>query len=473
MATSIARLAVHFAADVSGLKAGIAQVNTAIASVGQGNAAQATTGLSGLIQSLGISTPMFGMAAAGIAAIGAGLATIAAVGIPAAAALEQLQVKMEVLTGSAAEASRLVSEVRQLALDTPISIAGGSQAVATLLAMGESSAYVMEEMRMLGDIAAGTGQPLNEVAQVFGQVMQAGRLTGNELRQFNERGIPLLRELSNMYGVSAAKIREMVEEGKIGSAAVYEAFQRMTESGGLFNGMMERMNQTMLGQWEKLWDNMTNTAARFFEGSGGQIILGFLEHMNNSVEQFNTALDYILGRSAPGQAFAGSVLGGGAVSALESKKMEDEKKRLEQEADKAAKEAKKLADDMKKSAENISKSLRTPAEVFADTIRELHTLMGEGLLSWEIYARGVKKAQDTFQSASLGKLQAPTQGIAAVERGTTAAFSAIQQAKREQDAQINQQREMLAVQKQQRKILEDILSETRNKKPVTVAKVDL
>lgn len=468
MATSIARLAIHFAADVSGLKAGVAQVNAAVASVGQGTAGQATTGLTSLFTSLGVSAPMFGVAAAGIAAIGAGLATIASVGIPAAAAIEQLQVKIEVLTGSVATSQRLVAEIRQLAKDTPISLQGGSEAVATLLAMGESADYVMEEIRMLGDVSAGSGQPLNELAQVFGQVMQAGRLTGNELKQFVERGIPVLTRLSKMYGVSTYEIREMVEAGEIGSAKIYEAFQLMTSAGGEFEGMMGRMNETMAGQWDKMHDNFQATSARFFEGAGGGMIMGFLKGVNQQLDATNALIDLVFGAPEKGHTVSSENANG-----LARKMVEDQQKEVERANEKAAKDAKKLADEMQKNADRISSSLRTPAEVFADTVRELETLMGEGLLSWEIYSRGVEKAQKAFQGSSLGNFKAPTSGTAAVERGTTAAFSAIQQSKRDQDAALNQQREMLAVEKAQRKILEDILAETRNKKPVTVAKVEL
>lgn len=465
MANSIARLAVHFAADVTGLKAGIAQVNSMLASVGSSQTQQASTGGGsggGLLGMLGISTR-----AGVIAGSAAALLGLAAAGTAAAAEMQTLNLQFEVLTGSSAAASTMLGELKQLAADTPLGLQEVSQAAKTLLAMGEERSTVVSELEMLGNVASITGQPLNELAQVFGQVMQAGRLTGNELRQFNERGIPLLTTLADMMGVSTTSIRAMVEAGEIGSDKVVAAFRRMTGEGGLFANAMQRNLDALSGQWGKLTDRM--------KIMGANIMRGPTEALTKLISVVNQALDLI----------DGGAKGGGAekrkadLDALEQNKAAKARQaQMEADANKQREEAEKAAKEMRKRADSIAQSLREPSEVFADTLAELKGLQEQGLLDWDTYVKGVTKAMGDLRAAeerSSPKLKAPqpSQGVGAVVQGTTAAFSAIQQAARDSQAQLDYQRQLIEIEKKEQATLDKILAAANAQKPVRVKQVNL
>ena len=100
---------------------------------------------------------------------------------------------------------------------------------------------------------------------------------------------------------------------------------------------------------------------------------------------------------------------------------------------KAAEEAKKLA-DLQHKGEQLPKTLRTPVEIFTDTLADLEEMINAGAISWETYNRAISKAnEDLLKSLDTQKKinRAREKGFGAVTRGTVAAFSASQQSNRE------------------------------------------
>jgi len=98
-----------------------------------------------------------------------------------------------------------------------------------------------------------------------------GRLFAEDINQFQGRGIPILQELATVLGVSTAEVKNLVEKGKVGFPELEQAFQRMTNNGGQFAGMMEAQSQTLGGLFSTLKDTVTLTLADL----GAQIIESF------------------------------------------------------------------------------------------------------------------------------------------------------------------------------------------------------
>lgn len=107
------------------------------------------------------------------------------------------------------------------------------------------------------------------------------------------------------------------------------------------------------------------------------------------------------------------------------------RKEAEEEAAKAAKqaadEAKRQHDELVRRGESVAKSLRTPFEIFQDTLNELKSLHDAGVLSGEILQRGIKKASDDYGDAvnKVKELKRELVGVPALEIGTQAARTAI------------------------------------------------
>lgn len=191
------------------------------------------------------------------AALGAGASLLAKNFIDQAGAMEQNQVAFETMLGSADAATKKLAEIRDFAKKTPFNLTELVEGSKRLLAYNVEAENLIPTMEMLGNITAGVGRDkLPQLILAFGQVKAAGKLTGAELRQFSEAGVPLLQSLADKFGVTAGEIQEMVSEGTIGFDDVSQALGGMTSEGGKFFNLMEKQSGTTLGKISNMEDSM-------------------------------------------------------------------------------------------------------------------------------------------------------------------------------------------------------------------------
>lgn len=171
---------------------------------------------------------------------------------------EMLTIALETMLGSKEKAEKLKAEIIDLVAKSPLELEQANEVSKRLLAMGFEAEQIVPTLKMLGNIASGVGiEKLPQLTLALGQVKAATKLTGNELRQFTEAGVPLLDELSKIMKKPVAEIQKMVSDGKIGYAQVEQAMRNMTTEGGRFNNLMEKQSQTLQGQWSTFKDNFT------------------------------------------------------------------------------------------------------------------------------------------------------------------------------------------------------------------------
>lgn len=95
-------------------------------------------------------------------------------------------------------------------------------------------------------------------------------------------------------------------------------------------------------------------------------------------------------------------------------------------AEKAAEAIESAKEQLKAKGTSIAESLRTPSEIYRDTIAELNDLVNAGLLNWELYQRGIRRAVDELSKGKQVLQDWNTPAIEAVTRGSSGAFSAVQ-----------------------------------------------
>jgi hypothetical protein len=143
---------------------------------------------------------------------------------------------------------------------------------------------------------------------------------------------------------------------------------------------------------------------------------------------------------------------GSATGATGSFKKFSDVKTTVKIADPAAEAAKKKADEEAEAARKkiedrgkaVTESLRTPMQIYRDTVAELNMLVNAGTISWDTYNAGVKKAVESLSGASKAAKDFSTPGIGAVTRNSAEGFSAVQAAKRERDDSERRHRESIA-----------------------------
>lgn len=212
-----------------------------------------------------------------------------------AAGYESASVALEAMTGSATQAKRVIADITQLAIESPFRtpelLAGAKQ----LRSFGFEADQLVPTLSVLGDVASGTGEDLSRIIRAFGQTRVAGKLTGEELRQYTNAGIPLLENLAAVVGKPMASIRPMIRSDDISANDVMMAFNRMTQAGGLFFGMMERQSRTVQGRWSAFVETLQLTGRElglsFFRGFGVHQFLEDLKEMTKDAGTYTGRLE--------------------------------------------------------------------------------------------------------------------------------------------------------------------------------------
>lgn len=202
---------------------------------------------------------------------------------------QQLELAFGTMLGSEEKATELMQQMVDTAAKTPFDLMGVAEGAKQLLAYGVSADKVNDTLVRLGNIASGLSIPLNDIVYLYGTTMVQGRLYAQDVRQFTGRGIPLVKELAEKYGVTADKINEMVSAGKIGFPDVEEVLNKMTNAGGQFYQLMEKQSSSLTGQianLEDAWDSALNNLGEQSEGVLSTGIAGatsVVEHMDDVV----------------------------------------------------------------------------------------------------------------------------------------------------------------------------------------------
>lgn len=201
---------------------------------------------------------MFKKLAIGMATLGAGLSATALTKeiFNIRSEFQQLEVAFTTMLKSKEKADKLMRDATEFAATTPFDLKGVAAGIKQNLAYGASVDTVIDEMRMLGDVATGIGAPLNDLVYLYGTLRTSGRVATIDIRQFAGRGIPIYEELAKVLGVAKNEVAGLVTEGKVGFADIEQAFKNMTSEGGMFANLMANQSKTLQGQYSNLMDNI-------------------------------------------------------------------------------------------------------------------------------------------------------------------------------------------------------------------------
>ena len=205
---------------------------------------------------------------------------------------QQLEVAFETMLGSADKARAMMDDMTRLAATTPFDLQGVANGAKQLLAYGMEADKITDTLRRLGDVAAGLGIQLGDLTYLYGTTMAQGRMYTQDLNQFTGRGIPLVKELAQMYGVTAEEINNMVSAGKIGFPDVEKVLNKLTDAGGQFYNLMEKQSASLTGMISNLedaWDSMLNDIGK----QNQDAFAGAIESATYLVEHYQTIINVL------------------------------------------------------------------------------------------------------------------------------------------------------------------------------------
>jgi hypothetical protein len=217
-------------------------------------------------------------ALAGSLATAVGTALVAGVGtlIKKGAELQTLKVGFRSIMGGADQAAAMVDKLNKFTASTPFRLEEVSRSARQLIAVGVGVDDVTDRMRMLGDIAAASGNSISDIAAIFAKVQAKGKVELENLNQLAERGIPIFDQLRTVTGDANMEFGA----GSVKVSEFNEALAQMAAEGGFANDAMVNLSETVDGRLSTALDNIGLALGEFAEKSG------LLDAVSNTLEDF-------------------------------------------------------------------------------------------------------------------------------------------------------------------------------------------
>lgn len=238
----------------------MAQANIKAVITAENRANSALTGFANNIENLGDKVANTSKRA--VQAFALGTAAAVTFAIKSASAYEQNRVAFDTMLGSVEAGGSMLKKLSDFARKTPFDLPQVVEGAQRLLAYNIEADKLIPTLTALGNITAGVGrEKLPFLILALGQVKAAGRLTGAELRQFTEAGVPLLELLAKQSGKTAGDIKAAMENGAAPSfAEVEKALFSASAQGGKFFNLMEKQSKTFGGTMSNIHDQIGRVA---------------------------------------------------------------------------------------------------------------------------------------------------------------------------------------------------------------------
>lgn len=194
--------------------------------------------------------------------------------------LEKQRISMGAILGDTARANTLFNQIKQLALKSPFGVVELDQYSKQLAAYGIEQSELFDMTKRLADISAGAGQDIGRLALALGHVKSATYLTGITLRQFSMNNIPMLKMLADYYSevekraVSTAEVQKRISARQVSYEDVAEQIKRMTDAGGMFYNMQEKISESVSAKWKNLKDSLDIMYGELAESEVGNVLKG-------------------------------------------------------------------------------------------------------------------------------------------------------------------------------------------------------
>lgn len=182
---------------------------------------------------------------------------VGAAAIKSAADLEALETSFVSLTGGTEQAAMMMKQLNEFTAQTPFQIEQVAKAARQLIASGTDVGEVNNQLQFLGDIAATSGNNIDELAAIFAKVNAKGKVELESLNQLAERGVPIFEALAEATGLPADKLGA----GRVTVEQFNDVLKSFSEEGGFAAGAMERLSKTTSGRFSTALDNAKQALA--------------------------------------------------------------------------------------------------------------------------------------------------------------------------------------------------------------------
>ena len=234
--------------------------------------------LAGKALSTGIQAAMVG----GVGAIAYTLTK----GLDRLKALDTAKYKLEALGKSSDEVKDIVKTVTDAVTGTPFAL-DAAFSTATQ-AIGANVKDLKRFMTDVSDAAGFAGVDIDRMGLIFNQVLAKGKLTGEEMMQLMEAGLPAKSWIMDSFKLTSDQFDKMQAKGEVTMEMLETSIEKHA------GGMAKKLGDTLQGSIDNMQTSISRLGANFlgalFGGESGdptesmkdavQRVTGYLEQMN-------------------------------------------------------------------------------------------------------------------------------------------------------------------------------------------------
>ena len=235
-------------------------------------------------------------------AVTAGLAggVLVASGLRTATQLEQSKIAFEQLLGSQKKAAEMNAWLAETAARTPFDLPGLTQATQQLLAFGFNAEEAQNNLMVIGNAAAATGkgaEGVDAITRALGQMQAKQKISGEEMLQMTEAGIPAWDLLAKKMGKTVPELQAMTQTAGGGAALFKQGGldSLISAMGTKYDGLMKKQSKTLGGRLSTLWDTLNTGMAKTLKKGGvikwlKQAITAITEWLPQAFEKAKNAI---------------------------------------------------------------------------------------------------------------------------------------------------------------------------------------
>ncbi|MGV0805812.1 tape measure protein [Mycolicibacterium setense] len=246
--------------------------------------------------------------AAGLAV--GGIATTLFKGFDRYKSLDATAKRLQAMGKSGDDVRSIMGDINSVVEGTPIALDAASKSATMFLQGGVKQGQELKStLTAIADAAGSSGGDFSELAIIFSQVMNKGKLNAEEMLQLNERNIPIQKWLQTELGVTGEELTKMSKDGKISFQDLINA----VESGA--GGMAKKMGDTIDGALGNMQTAVARTGANFLAAIFGDPMSttegpgGMAQAINNVTEKINGLNNWVVAHKDEIKDFFNSAVG--------------------------------------------------------------------------------------------------------------------------------------------------------------------
>lgn len=249
-------------------------------------------------------------ATAGLAAVVGGISTTLFKGFQRYKSLDATSKRLQAMGKSSDDVKSILGDINSVVEGTPIALDAASKSATMFLQGGVKQGKELKSvLGAIADVAGSSGGDFSELAIIFSQVMNKGKLQAEEMLQLNERNIPIQKWLQTELGVTGDVLTKMSKDGKISFQDLVNAVQ--TGAGG----MAKKMGDTIDGALGNMQTAVARTGANFLSAIFGDPMSttegpgGMAQAINRVTEKINGLNNWVVAHKDDIKQFFTDVMG--------------------------------------------------------------------------------------------------------------------------------------------------------------------